>query len=90
MKKWLWILGMVVTWEVLLSPTSAICGFSTTVAYTLSVTIPEHPIAPVASQTSQSLGQTLNAQPEHSATKRITEETVQDHQRVRIETFVVK
>ncbi len=91
MKKFIWILGIVITWELLLSPVSAICGYTTTAAYKISVTIPEHVMAPAVSQTSVTIGQAPVAMLASAAgTERIIEETTRDNQTVLLETFVVK
>ena len=87
----LWILGIVITWEVLLSPESAICGYSTTVAYTLSVTIPEHAMAPkTAAQPAVTTGIASGEQLAQAQSQPIMEQATRDDQSILLETYTVR
>ena len=86
----LWVLGIVITWEVLLSPESAICGYSTTVAYTLSVTIPEHAMTSAATQPSVNTGIVPSEELAQAPSQLITEQTTRDHQPIILQTYTVK
>ena len=85
------LVGIVITWEVLLSPESAICGYSTTVAYTLSVTIPEHAMTPTAAQSAVTTGIASGEQLAQAPSQLIMEEqAMRDDQPIVLQTYTVR
>ncbi len=89
---WMTVGSIAITWELLLSPVSVIAGVTQTVAYKLSVTIPEHPMIPADSVQEVSINPSDNISltEAQGSMETIREETYRDQQPVILLTSVVK